>query len=139
MDELQRLTADSLHGELKIFNRLILKAVRLGLKVEAKVEQVDFARTPYPVPEISIDVSDGRLSGLIPGPALQAGSPDRAQECEEVLAAAVKQLISRAVRSGWTDSEVTVAISQLADHEMLANSSTDETSTLLNAIKRGRP
>ena len=136
MDELQKGAAVDLQNELRILNRLIKKAFRLGLKIDVQINQVHSTRAPYPMPMVDAGVSDGVVSGFIHGPDRNPDDPDRPHECEEALETGIKKLISRAVGTGWSMAEVTTAISQLADHEMLANDSMDQTSALLNRIKK---
>lgn len=138
MDELQREAAENLQNELRVLNRLIKKAFRLGLKIDIQINQVHSTRAPYSMPLVDAGVSDGVMSGFIHGPDRDPNDPDRLQECEKALESGIKSLISRAVKTGWTMAEVTTAVSQLADHELLAKGSLDETSALLNGVKKKR-
>ena len=47
--------------------------------------------------------------------------PDRHLECQEALEATVISLIEQGTSAGWTVAEITTALIDLADHQMLVD------------------
>lgn len=68
-----------------------------------------------------------------PGPNRQP--EDRFLQCEQELEAAFQDLIAQAVKAGWGEREACVAITALADHNILASSCNAWTDASVRKLK----
>jgi hypothetical protein len=70
----------------------------------------------------------------ISGPRAGSEPGDRFLECEEALDAEFQSLVRKAVKAGWGEEEVCVAITSLADHLILSSACNAETDALIRKI-----
>jgi hypothetical protein len=71
----------------------------------------------------------------ISGPRPNEHPEDRLLSCEEAIEAEFQELVFRAVRAGWDEAEVCVAIASLADHHVLAMQANDGIEASIRKLK----
>ena len=64
------------------------------------------------------------------------GNPDRHLDCQEFLEAKVLSILDEGRSAGWTTSEITAALIDLADHIMLADAANRQTDKDIEAALR---
>ena len=69
-------------------------------------------------------------------PTLPPFHPQRIRECQDALAGAVTAVMDNAEAAGWTITEITIAISALADEIMLHEVDLEETNFILRDVLR---
>lgn len=67
-------------------------------------------------------------------PTLPPFHPDRLRECQDALVGALTKLMDDAEASGWSITEITLAISVLADEVMLHEVDVEATNFLLSGL-----
>ena len=60
--------------------------------------------------------------------------PGRLRECQEAVAGALTKLMDDAEAAGWTITEITLAISALADEVMLNEVDVEQTNFILSRL-----
>lgn len=60
--------------------------------------------------------------------------PDRLRECQDAVASALTKLMDDAETAGWTITEITLAISALADEVMLNEVDVEQTNFILSRL-----
>ncbi len=74
----------------------------------------------------------------IPPPPIVCDAEDRILQCEQALEIAIQDIVSAAVTAGWQKDEVLVAITNLSDNLMLADSMDLTLNELLKTFRRPR-
>ena len=74
----------------------------------------------------------------IPPPPIEFDEDDRILHCEQALEIAIQDLVEVAIAAGWDKTEVLVAITNLSDNLMLADSMDLTLNELLASFRRPR-
>lgn len=69
-------------------------------------------------------------------PFVTDDDPDRHIRCQDALQCAFHDLICAAVAAGWNEREAIAAVGELADNHMLALDANNETTALLDLLKK---
>ena len=72
----------------------------------------------------------------IPSPPATCDPEDRYLLCEHAIELAVQDVVEAAMKSGWNEEEVLVAIGAVADHLALSKAANDELLVLLMEMRR---